>query len=105
MCIVYSISRSCGNCEAEDIAAPRTETCEAVKEGKECQGKKHEEEIQPWLCPGCTADPARGSCYQLPYDYHPKVHQKTTKEESADEKKSKTSFQEELRKMIGKKST
>ncbi|KAF5673718.1 hypothetical protein FCIRC_7981 [Fusarium circinatum] len=96
MCIIKSTPRTCGNCEAEDIALTEKEECEAVKEGKACPGEKKIVGNDAWLCPACHANTARGSCYRVPDDYHPKIRQEVAKKETS-------SFTDKVKKVFGKK--
>ncbi|KAF4495263.1 hypothetical protein FAGAP_8592 [Fusarium agapanthi] len=96
MCIIYSTPKTCGNCEAEDIALTNKERCEAVNEGKACPGEKSIVLNNAWLCPACHTNTARGPCYIEPYDYQPKIRQEATKKETV-------SLADKVKKMLGKK--
>ncbi|PNP79279.1 hypothetical protein FNYG_07355 [Fusarium nygamai] len=96
MCTVKITPRTCGNCEAEDLALTSKEECEAVKKDKACPGKKEIVVNEAWLCPACHANTARGTCYTEPYDYQPKVRQEVTKKETG-------SFADKVKKVFGKK--
>jgi hypothetical protein len=101
MCIIYSTPKSCGNCEAEDIALTNKEECEAIKQGQACLGKKEVVLNNAWLCPACKFNTALGPSYLETYDYQPKIRQQITKEESAEKKTG--CFTDKVKKMIGKK--
>ncbi|KAF5649706.1 hypothetical protein F52700_603 [Fusarium sp. NRRL 52700] len=96
MCIIKTIPRTCGNCEAEDIALTSKEECEVVKEGKACPGEKRVEVEEAWLCPACHANTARGSCYTEPYYHQPKIHPEVAKKETG-------SFADKVKKVFGRK--
>ncbi|KAF5631104.1 uncharacterized protein FTJAE_7970 [Fusarium tjaetaba] len=96
MCTITITPRTCGNCEAEDLALTSKEECEAVKERKACTGKKEIVVNEAWLCPACHANTARGTCYTEPYDYQPKIRQEVAKKETS-------SFADKVKKVFGKK--
>lgn len=96
MRIVKATTRTCGNCEAEDLALIDEDLCEAVKEDKACPGKKKIVLDKAWLCSACYANTARGTCYTEPYDYQPKIQQEVAKKETG-------SFADKVKKVFGKK--
>ncbi|KAF4436277.1 hypothetical protein FACUT_6549 [Fusarium acutatum] len=96
MCIVKSTPRTCGNCEAEDIALTNKDLCQAVKEGRACTRETQLVLNKAWLCPACHANTARGPCYMEPYDYQPKIRREVAKKETG-------CFADKVKKVFGKK--